>query len=73
MIEKFNNIYYLLIYVIHFAGIGIYAFQTIFRTRQFCTKFEIDDISSISNLVQNCLVLKIVWNAYIPIPAKWIT
>ena len=43
MIEKFNNIYYLLIYVIHFAGIGIYAFQTIFRTRQFCTKFEIDD------------------------------
>ena len=43
MIEKFNNIYYLLIYVIHFAGIGIYAFQTIFRTRQFYTKFEIDD------------------------------
>ena len=43
MVEKFNNIYYLIIYIIHFAGIGIYAFQTIFKTRQFCTKFEIDD------------------------------
>tara|TARA_B100000941_G_C28479566_1_gene541291 strand:+ start:1090 stop:1512 length:423 start_codon:yes stop_codon:yes gene_type:complete len=43
MIEKFNNIYYLLIYILHFAGIGIYAYQTVFQTRKFCTKFEIDD------------------------------
>lgn len=43
MIEKFNNIYYLLIYIIHFAGIAIYAYQTVFQTRKFCTKFEIDD------------------------------
>ena len=35
MIEKFNNIYYLIIYVIHFAIVGAYAFQTSFRTRQF--------------------------------------
>ena len=43
MIEKFNNIWYLLIFLIHFIGIGIYAYQTIFQTRKFCTKFEIDD------------------------------
>ena len=43
MIEKFNNIYYLLIFVIHFLGIAIYSYQTIFQTRKFCTKFEIDD------------------------------
>ena len=43
MIEKFNNIYYLLIYIIHFAGIGIYSFQTIFGTRKFCTKYQLDD------------------------------
>ena len=43
MIEKFNNIYYLLIYIIHFAGIAIYAYQTVFQTRKFCSKFEIDD------------------------------
>ena len=31
MIEKFNNIWYLLIFLIHFIGIGIYAYQTIFK------------------------------------------
>ena len=43
MIEKFNNIYYLLIYVIHFVGIAIYSYQTIVGTRKFCEKFEIDE------------------------------
>ena len=43
MIEKFNNIWYLIIFVVHFLGIAIYAFQTVFQTRNFCTKFEIDD------------------------------
>tara|TARA_B100000401_G_C52375841_1_gene517183 strand:+ start:13 stop:435 length:423 start_codon:yes stop_codon:yes gene_type:complete len=43
MIDKFNNIYYLLVYIIHFAGIAIYAYQTVFQTRKFCSKFEIDD------------------------------
>mgnify|MGYP001388316330 CR=1 FL=1 len=43
MIEKFNNIWYLIIFVVHFLGIAIYAFQTVFQTRKFCTKFEIDD------------------------------
>ena len=43
MIEKFNNIWYLIVYVIHFLGIAIYAYQTVFKTRNFCTKFEIDE------------------------------
>ena len=43
MIEKFNNIYYMLIYIIHFGGIGIYAYQTVFKTHNFCKKFEIDE------------------------------
>ena len=43
MIEKFNNIWYLIVYEIHFLGIAIYAYQTVFKTRNFCTKFEIDD------------------------------
>ena len=29
--------------MVHFLGIAIYAFQTVFQTRKFCTKFEIDD------------------------------
>ena len=43
MIDKFNNIWYLLIFLIHFIGIGAYAYQTIFQTSKFCTNFEIDD------------------------------
>ena len=43
MIEKLNNIYYLIIYIVHFFGVGIYAFQTIIGTKKFCTKFEIDE------------------------------
>jgi len=43
VLEKFNNIWYLIIFVVHFLGIAIYAFQTVFQTRKFCTKFEIDD------------------------------
>ena len=43
MIEKFGSIFYLIIFVVHFLGIAIYAFQTVFQTRKFCTKFEIDD------------------------------
>ena len=43
MIEKFNNIWYLIIFLVYFAGTGMYAYQTIFQTRKFCSKFEIDD------------------------------
>ena len=43
VIEKFNNIWYLIIFLVYFAGTGMYAYQTIFQTRKFCSKFEIDD------------------------------
>ena len=42
MIEKFNNIFYLIIFLVHFAGIGMYAFQTIVGTKVFLKKFGID-------------------------------
>jgi len=47
MIEKFNNIFYLIIYLVHFAGMGIYAFQTIFDTKKFMKKFGIDKSGAI--------------------------
>ena len=42
MIEKFNGIFYLIIYLVHFIGVGVYAFQTIFGTKNFMEKFGID-------------------------------
>ena len=47
MIEKFNNIFYLTIFLVHFAGIGIYAFQTIIGTKVFLKKFGIDKSGAI--------------------------
>ena len=41
MIAKFNNIFYLLIFLVHFLGVGIYAFQTIVGTKSFMRKFNI--------------------------------
>ena len=48
MIEKFNNIFYLIIYLIHFAGIGMYAFQTIIDTKRFMKKFGIEKSGAIA-------------------------
>ena len=42
MIEKFNGIFYLIIYLVHFIGVGVYAFQTIFGTKSFMERFGID-------------------------------
>ena len=41
MIDKFNNIFYLIIFLVHFLGVGIYAFQTIVGTKSFMKKFDI--------------------------------
>ena len=30
MLEKFNGIFYLIIYLVHFIGVGIYAFFKLF-------------------------------------------
>ena len=47
MIEKFNNIFYLIIYLVHFLGVGVYAFQTIFSTKNFMERFGIDPSGAI--------------------------
>ena len=47
MIEQFNNIFYLIIFLLHFAGIGMYAYQTIVGTKVFLKKFGIDKSGAI--------------------------
>jgi len=42
MIEKFNGILYLILFVIHFLGTGAYAYQMIIRNQKFREKFQID-------------------------------
>ena len=42
MIEKFNGVFYLILFVIHFLGVGAYAYQMIIGNQKFREKFEID-------------------------------
>ena len=43
MIEKFNGIFYLIVFIIHFLGFGVYAYQMIIDNEKFRAKFEIDE------------------------------
>ena len=42
MIAKFNNIFYLIIYVVHFGMLAFYAAQLLVGTKKFMDKFAID-------------------------------
>ena len=43
MIEKFNGIFYLIVFLVHFIIFAAYAYQTVFATKKFLDKFGIDD------------------------------
>ena len=42
MIDKFNGVFYLIVFLVHFIGVGIYAYQMIIWNLIFREKFEID-------------------------------
>ena len=42
MIEKFNGVFYLILFVIHFLGVGVYAYRMIIGNQKFREKFQID-------------------------------
>ena len=47
MIAKFNNIFYLIVFLAHFIGIAAYCFQTIAGTKKFMDKFGIDHSAAV--------------------------
>ena len=47
MIEKFNGIFYLIIFLVHFIIFAAYAYQTVFATKKFLDKFGMDDSGAI--------------------------
>ena len=46
MIEKFNSIFYLILFSIHFLGVGAYAYQMIIGNQKFRNKFQIDETAT---------------------------
>ena len=43
MIEKFNGIFYLAVFLIHFIGFVYYGFRCVFQTKSFLDQYGIDD------------------------------
>ena len=43
MIEKFNGIFYLAVFIIHFIGFAFYGFRCVFQTKSFLDQYGIDD------------------------------
>ena len=39
MIEKFNNIFYLILFLIHFAAYGVYAYKSVVNTKTFLKQY----------------------------------
>ena len=47
MIEKFNGIIYLIIFLVHFAGLGFYAFRCLAGTKAFVDQYGMGDGAAI--------------------------
>ena len=42
MIEKFNGIFYLLVFIVHFIVYAVYAFRTVVGTKSFMDQYGMD-------------------------------
>ena len=47
MLDKFNGIIYLNIFVLHFIVYAVYAFRTVFATKSFLNKYNIDHSAAV--------------------------
>ena len=60
MIAKFNNIFYLIIFLAHFVGVATYCFQTIVGTKKFMDKFGIDHSAAVMIRFVGALMLSLI-------------
>ena len=47
MLEKFNGIFYLILFVVHFLAYGVYAYRCVFATKPFVDQYGMGDGSAI--------------------------
>ena len=47
MIEKFNGIIYLVIFIIHFIAYAVYAYRCVFATKSFIDQYGMDETGAI--------------------------
>ena len=42
MVEKFNGVFYLILFLIHFIGFAYYGFRCVFQTQSFLNQYGMD-------------------------------
>ena len=47
MIEKFNGIFLLIVFILHFIGHGVYGFRCVFGTKSFLDQYAMHDSGAI--------------------------
>ena len=47
MIEKFNGIFYLIVFIVHFLGYAVYAYRCVFGTKGFIDQYLVDHTAAI--------------------------
>ena len=47
MIEQFNGLIYLVVFIIHFIGYGVYAYRCVFGTQSFLDQYGVDSSAAI--------------------------
>jgi len=47
MIENFNGIIYLAIFIIHFIGYAVYAYRCVFATKSFLDQYGVDSTGAV--------------------------
>jgi len=66
MIEKFNGIIYLAVFIIHFIGYGVYAYRCVFATQSFLDQYGVDKTAAImTRLFGSLFIGAIVMALYI--------
>ena len=66
MIEKFNGIIYLAVFIIHFIGYAVYAYRCVFGTQSFLDQYGVDKTAAImTRLFGSLFIGAIVMALYI--------
>ena len=47
MVDKFNGIFYLVVFIVHFLGYAFYAYRCIFATQSFLDQYAMDKTGAI--------------------------
>ena len=51
MIEKFNGIFLLIVFILHFIGHGVYGFRCVFGTKSFLDQYAMHDTGAINDKI----------------------